>query len=115
MESYPAFVPWCVSAKDISLSWIVGKDIYSASDDEWDSVKYMEMSAGFKLIHDRYVSEVRTKGTCNIKVCFKHSIDRISHIYASIKIIRTKKSLLIHVMETQPLSSSLYRMPFNSR
>jgi len=71
VESYPEFVPWCVSARDVSDSWEIER-VFSAEKcekcDKWDNVRYLEMSAGFRLIHDHYVSKVCTKGQQIVKV-----------------------------------------------
>lgn len=68
VEKYPDFVPWCVSAHDLSDLWRSDKERLVNEEEDWNTIRYLQMSAGFQLIHDQYVSKVCTKDHRVIKV-----------------------------------------------
>lgn len=72
MEKYPEFVPWCVSTRKVErfLSDEDQQFVESGGIVASHSVSYIEMSAGFKALHDSYISRVSSIKNVSVKVKF---------------------------------------------
>jgi ribosome-associated toxin RatA of RatAB toxin-antitoxin module len=70
VDKYPEFVPWCVGTRKIER-FLLDEDrefIESGTTAGQRAVDYIELSVGFRALHDSYVSRVLTDREVSVTV-----------------------------------------------